>query len=190
MNAGTLNETTKMLQARLAGYGQRRANLSTRQGKFTESRSISSQVRPQPTEPLLTDHSTGNNRAGEHTPAAATGSSPSRQCKMVHSQPLACTGDADSMDKRRSFRKPAVLAGIVCNENSTNRIAIIVKDMSATGVRFMIDRKRSDRTGTTPKIDEAFQLYITYDKMTVPCQLQWRDGDLFGARFLKAPQFY
>jgi len=93
-------------------------------------------------------------------------------------------------NKRVSKRKPAHLAGHICNEGSSTMVDVIIKDLSGNGARFTLDRGKSSAFSATPAIAEQFHLYITYDRMFVRCKLQWRNGDAFGVRYLAAPQFY
>jgi len=93
-------------------------------------------------------------------------------------------------NKRGTNRKPSQLAGHICNEGSSTMVDVIIKDLSANGARFTLDRGKSGAFSATPAVAEQFHLYITYDRMFVRCKLQWRNGDAFGVRYLAAPQFY
>ena len=125
-------------------------------------------------------------------PAGTTGDAAVLRTRMVTKKPdVAVSGSEQSdEDKRRSNRKSTVLAGVVCNDGSKTPINVVIKDMSATGTRFCIASDKRNVFSSPPKLSEYFQLYVTYDRMTVRCKLQWQKGNVFGAKYLAAPQFY
>lgn len=91
---------------------------------------------------------------------------------------------AERRDLRAAPRKTLMIPGSVGIPGFRLAVPCRVIDMSATGAGAMLCVEPQDKLRVARDLPDCVVLHLPQDRIEVECEIQWRAGERFGARFL------
>ena len=89
-------------------------------------------------------------------------------------------------DMRIAPRKRLMVPGLIGMPGFRLTVPCRVIDMSATGAGTALDVPPHFRIRLACDLPDQIMLILTCEHIEIDCEIQWRDGGRFGARFLSA----
>lgn len=112
-----------------------------------------------------------------------------RRATVVRRSKLASDGmPCERPNQRGAPRKKIMAHGFVGIPGYRLTVPCCVVDMSATGAGAMLCAAPQDRLRLARDLPDHVILHLAHDRIEVDCEIQWRQGDRFGARFTSIPR--
>lgn len=91
-------------------------------------------------------------------------------------------------DGRRSRRQSACLQGDIVSARLSERVACVIRNLSATGARIEIVKTERKSFQSEELIPDLFTLRYRLERTQVDCEVVWQRGNTLGVRFLSLPR--
>lgn len=91
---------------------------------------------------------------------------------------------AANSEQRWAFRKAGLFAAFIVSDRLQGTVNCLVRDMSATGARIVLQVDRNSLVASAAGLPDTFKLILDYDQVEVDCQVAWRNERALGVRFL------
>lgn len=100
--------------------------------------------------------------------------------------PASAASEASYAELRIAPRKRLMVPGLVGMSGFRLTVPCRIVDMSATGAGTELDVPPHFRIRLACDLPDQIMLILTREHIEVDCEIQWRHGERFGARFLSA----
>lgn len=87
-------------------------------------------------------------------------------------------------EQRWAFRKTGLFAAFIVSDRLQGTVGCLVRDMSATGARIVLQADRNSLIASAAGLPNTFKLILDYYQIEVDCEIAWRSDRALGVRFL------
>ena len=76
-------------------------------------------------------------------------------------------------ERRVALRKSSILPGHIISDRLQGTVPCVVRDLSATGARLVLQPDRNSVVASAEALPATFKLLIERENVEIDCQLQW-----------------